>query len=365
MENRDTPAQAALRERINGHEIFQYPGSERLTYKREWKDLCNLVIQFKAFDKLIEKRFEKTFIDSKGQKQPDSVLGQDEEALWSSLGKAQGVRQNKFDGVALVEALAKAVKHFDPANGAEFMAYFDRIYATEIQKTSYKQLAATQMGAVVLNDRDAKLVKLLRRRCGEFGCDPKAISRQVYDAVAQELGTTADHLMKVMELANMTNKFVSMDNDQNDGDDDDAPSREYGDETAPDPQVTFERAAEAMRAIMQFAALDAQEYPRIFFTNDVLAPLFDAKDISPIAYYNVLHKSEDVLWNRIFAQDYIEFVFAPPPALTCLRNLMDAAQKYPLRDATIAKMKHCKPANISAHRRRYANTLAELQQKMG
>ena len=44
---KDTKKQAALREQIEHHPIWNYPPEERLQHNREWQQLYLLVFQFK------------------------------------------------------------------------------------------------------------------------------------------------------------------------------------------------------------------------------------------------------------------------------------------------------------------------------
>ena len=101
-------------------------------------------------------------------------------------------------------------------------------------------------------------------------------------------------------------------------------------------QERLESATEALRVIVMFASKDVTEFPRIFFTNDVIALLCDEKPaIPPERYCTVLEKKEDLLWARIFARDYMNFLFEPHKP-DRLRPLLDIKPTHQPKDRTIS-----------------------------
>lgn len=68
-------------------------------------------------------------------------------------------------------------------------------------------------------------------------------------------------------------------------------------------QEHLERTTEALRAIAMFASKDVKEYPRLFFTTDVLGPLCtDKPELPPERYCALLEKQEELLWEQILVK---------------------------------------------------------------
>lgn len=91
---KDTKKQAALREQIEHHPIWNYPPEERLQHNREWQQLYLLVFQFKEFLSKIENRLENT---------DTNAMLQDEDALLD----ARYTRRQPFSLVCMEKKRAK------------------------------------------------------------------------------------------------------------------------------------------------------------------------------------------------------------------------------------------------------------------
>jgi hypothetical protein len=88
-------------------------------------------------------------------------------------------------------------------------------------------------------------------------------------------------------------------------------------------QEHLERTTEALRAIAMFASKDVKEYPRLFFTTDVLGPLCtDKPELPPERYCALLEKQEALLWEQILVKGYINYLFEPnkPERLRALHS---------------------------------------------
>lgn len=84
--------------------------------------------------------------------------------------------------------------------------------------------------------------------------------------------------------------------------------------------------------------------------------------VDATSYCALLERHEPLLWDKVLAEDYIQFVFAPPPQPDTLRHILAARQLYPLRDATIAACKKVTPAAVSYRRKNTPSLCAALQQ---
>ena len=86
----------------------------------------------------------------------------------------------------------------------------------------------------------------------------------------------------------------------------------------------------------------------------------DAPTVDATSYCALLERHEPLLWDKVLAEDYIQFVFAPPPQPDTLRHILAARQLYPLRDATIAACKKVTPAAVSYRRKKYTELMRRL-----
>lgn len=129
-------------------------------------------------------------------------------------------------------------------------------------------------------------------------------------------------------------------------------------------QERLESATEALRVIVMFASKDMTEFQRIFFTNDVIALLCDEKPaIPPERYCTVLEKKEDLLWARIFAQDYMNFLFEPHKP-DRLRPLLDIKPTHQPKDRTISTFTGKTTVTISNRRKEYKKLLQKMQEQL-
>lgn len=119
-----------------------------------------------------------------------------------------------------------------------------------------------------------------------------------------------------------------------------------------------------MRAIAMFASKDVKEYPRLFFTTDVLGPLCtDKPELPPERYCALLEKQEALLWEQILVKGYIHYLFEPNKPER-LRALLDIAPTHPLQDSSVAAYQHVTAAAVSYQRRRYAKILQEISKQL-
>lgn len=121
---KDTKKQAALREQIEHHPLWNYPPEERLQHDREWQQLYLLVFQFKEFLSKIENRLEHT---------DTNAMLQDEDTLLDARYTRRSKLRTKLDTLTFTESMCKAVSKYDANSGKPFLAYFDAIYANAME----------------------------------------------------------------------------------------------------------------------------------------------------------------------------------------------------------------------------------------
>lgn len=328
---KDTPRQAALRREIETHAIWQYPPEERLQHNREWQSLYLLVFEFKNFLQKIEHRLQNT---------DASALAQDEEAMLDARYTRRSQLRGKLDTLTFTQAMRTAVAKFDTTSGKEFLAYFDAIYSNALHENVNKQ-ATRDQGDIGLSSREGKLWKRVLDLCDKQGLDEDALRRLIRNATSAR-------------------RTFSLNEDGGDN----GPAFDMADPGQEDLQLRLERTTEAMRVIALFAGKDIKDYPRLFFTTDVLGPLCAAKPtFPPECYCALLEKQEDLLWRHIFVRGYIDFLFDPAhPAR--LRILPDTPLAHPLRDSSVAAYQHVTPAAVSSQRKQYTALLHKMMAQM-
>ncbi|WP_417065254.1 hypothetical protein [Gemmiger sp.] len=174
------------------------------------------------------------------------------------------------------------------------------------------------------------------------------------------MGLDEDALRRLIRNATSARRTFSLNEDGGD----DGPAFDMADPGQEDLQLRLERTTEAMRVIALFAGKDIKDYPRLFFTTDVLGPLCAAKPtFPPERYCALLEKQEDLLWSHIFVRGYIDFLFDPAhPAR--LRVLPDTPLAHPLRDSSVAAYQHVTPAAVSSQRKQYTALLHKMMAQM-
>lgn len=347
---KDTPEQAALRERIENHPIWQYPPAERLTHQREWQQLYLLVLEFKKFKQTLENRLRD--VDK-------NAMLRDEDEMQRARYANSGERRTKLDTVSFTIALRNAVAKFDAAPGREFLAYFDAIYVNTLHKEVNKQATRNQ-GDVALNRREGSLWKNLCILCEKQGVNVKDMPSAFYEKAAAALDTTPETLLRIVQNAS-TVRTVSLDQPL---DEEGSTVFDMADPRQDDIQNRLERTTEAMRTLAMFASKDMKEYPRMFFTDDVLAPMYSGKSgMPPERYCLLLEKQEELLWERLFVLKYLHYLFEPNAPET-LRMLLNLTPAHPLQDSSVAAYMNVTAAAVSYQRKKYTALLGKLLQEL-
>lgn len=334
-----------LERRIEEHPLWQLPGEQRLRDTARWQEMYLLVMRRKGFLQKVERRLQSS----------DSALAEDEEELLSARYSRAGRRRGLYDSCAFAESLRAAVKGYDPEKGGSFLAYFDAIYEKDLHRAANREQGQRQESARPLTRGETNLWKELCRLTEKLGLDPRDLPAGYYRTLADLLGASPEQVEKLLHKCSATRWITSLDREEED------PLPEPEDPAARSEMERLERAQQAIGAIALFAERDAAEYPRLFFTTDVLAPMrAQEPTVDPTAYCRLLEKQEPLLWARVFPRGYIDFVFLPPPAPDTLRHLLAARMGHPLQDSTIAAFKEVTPAAVSYQRKRYAAAMRAL-----
>jgi len=351
---KDSEKQTALRRQIENHPIWQYPPEERLQHNREWQSLYLLVFEFKEFLQKLENRLNNAGYDT-------GYLKQDEDAMLEARYTRRGKLRNKLDTLAFTESMRKAVARYDASSGKEFMAYFDTIYANAMHESVNKQ-SMREQGDVRLTRGEARLWKRLCELCEKQGIDPSELPAAFYARAAEILDVDVDALKSLVRNATAARRTVSL--NCSGANEDDGPGFDMADPNQENIQDRLERTAEAMRSIALFASKDIKEYPRLFFTTDVLGPMCtDKPELPPERYCALLEKQEDLLWNQIFVRSYIYYLFEPNKP-KYLRLLLDIPPAHPLQDSSVAAYQHVTAAAVSYQRRQYTALLKKILEQM-
>lgn len=343
---REDARRQELARRIEEHPLWRRPAAERLADAAQWQDLYLLVMRWKGFLQKVENRLQSR----------DSALALDENELLNARYSRAGRRRSLYDSCAFAESLRAAVKGYDPDRGGSFLAYFDAIYEKDLHRAANREQGKRQEGARPLTRGETNLWKELCRLTEKLGLDARQLPPGYYATLADLLGVSREQVERLLRRCSAARWVTSLDRD---GEEEPAPEPE--DPAARAELEQLELAQEAMGAIALFAERDAAEYPRLFFTNDVLAPMrAEPPQVDPASYCALLERQEALLWQRVFVRGYVEYVFQPPPAPDTLRHLLLARLCRPLRDATIAAFKGVTPAAVSYRRKRYAAAMRAL-----
>lgn len=210
----------------------------------------------------------------------------------------------------------------------------------------------------------AILWKRLCELCEKQGLDPKNLPAGFYETAADCLDVDEAALKRLVMNATTARRTISLNDDTHKDDDVEAIMFDADDPNATSMQERLESATEALRVIVMFASKDMTEFQRIFFTNDVIALLCDEKPaIPPERYCTVLEKKEDLLWARIFARDYMNFLFEPHKP-DRLRPLLDIKPTHQPKDRTISTFTGKTTVTISNRRKEYKKLLQKMQEQL-
>lgn len=335
---------------IEEHPLWRLSGEERLQDTDRWQELYLLVMRRKGFLQKVERRLQSR----------ENSLAWDEDELLSARYSRAGRRRKLYDSCAFAESLRAAVKGYDPAKSGSFLAYFDAVYEKDLHRAANREQGQRQEGAQPLTRGETNLWKELCRLTEKMGLDPRELPASYYRTLAELLGVSREQVECLLRKCSTTRWIISLDREEE-------PLPEPEDLSARSEMERMERVQEAIEAIALFAERDAAEYPRLFFTTDVLAPMrAEVPKVDPTDYCVLLEKQESLLWARVFPRSYIDFVFQPPPMPDTLRRLLEARLRRPLKDATIAAFKGVTAAAVSYQRKRYTaamRVLAEEQQR--
>lgn len=350
--HKDTAEEARIRAEVEAHPLLRYPKEERLQHREEWNQFFLLVMQFRGFLAQLEWQLQRV---------DHSNLAEDDRKLRDARFISEEKRKNTFDSVTFGEVLRVAVKNFDREKALDkespFLAYFETLYARQLNKNANKEAAQRNESIQRLNKDEICILRLYTEFCAKNKLDPKEFDDTFYESASKQINIPPERIKHVMLKCDSVRRYTSLDAPE----DEDVPRIDVADPNAECAPDKLEMVLEAVRAITAFADLDVQEYPRLFFTNDVLNPMCcGAPTVDATSYCALLERHEPLLWDKVLAEDYIQFVFAPPPQPDTLRHILAARQLYPLRDATIAACKKVTPAAVSYRRKKYTELMRRL-----
>lgn len=340
-----------LQQQIETHELLRLPPSERLGAERLRMDFTLLVMRYCGFEQKLESRLAR---------QDAVALEEQEDEMEQALYQRSG-RTKKFDSVAFLTSVNGALRRYDASAGVPFLGFFHTIYSREIVKSAQEQRRAEHQEEAPLTRDETRIWKELTRLCEKLGIDWATLPESYYRKIAGFLGMSEAAVRGTLRKCMLARQLTSLDEAL----DDEGNTPDVPDPRAEDPQTSLEQMEEVLRAVTAFADLDAREYPRLFFTNDILAPLREKEPaVPPQAYCGVLQRVEPFLWQSVFVQGYIRFIFTPPPEPDCVQNLLLARMLFPLQDSSIAAYKKVSAAAVSYQRKKYAALQSEWKRAM-
>lgn len=341
-----------LQQSIENHELLRLPPPERLGSEGLRMDFTLLVMRYCGFEQKLDSRLNRENAVALVEQEDEM-----EQALYQKKGRAR-----KFDSFAFLTAVNGAIARYDAAAGVPFLGFFHTIYSREIVKTAQQERRAVHQEEAPLTREETRIWKELTRLCEKLGVDWNTLPPTYYKKIAHFLGISEPALRGTLSKCILARRLTSLDEEiDEEGNTPDAP-----DPHAENPQTRLERMEDVVRAVTCFADLDAKEYPRLFFTNDILSPLREKEPaVDPQVYCGVLKRVEASLWRGVFVREYIRFVFAPPPEPDSVQNILLAEMLRPLQDASIAAYKNVSAAAISYQRKKYTVLQKEWRRRVG
>ncbi len=342
---------AALCEQINHHPLLDLPPRERPGRARERMELIEKVLRYLKFDRMLESTLQTD----------DSALLQNEE----SLRRAQyepAVRGRQFDGVAFMEAFNEALRRYDDTAETPFLGYFSLLYRQKLLHAAGASVAVQEQKAFgPLKKRDMillrKLNALLKRSQSGYRAEDLPVS--LCGPLAAELGVSENSLRELLRIVRMANTIAPKETEE------DAP-RELpcADPESTDFVAAVESAQQLAEALDLLCETEQKEYTRLFMTNDVLRPLKEDEVVDDVGYARVLVQHEKALFEGIFEQPYLTFVYEPDPAPDTMRGVILGRLRLPLRDSSIVAYKHVYASAVSMARQRFEKLRATLRSRL-
>lgn len=128
-----TPEQQELRRRIEEHPLLTLPPEQRVGQTAQRMELLMLIMRLKKFDRKLERR---------NQSQDLAILADEQELHDSRVSRISRLA-GKYDSVAFMSTIDKALLGYDASQGTPFLAYFDRIYVHELHRAANREDAST------------------------------------------------------------------------------------------------------------------------------------------------------------------------------------------------------------------------------
>ena len=210
-----TPEQQELRRRIEEHPLLTLPPEQRVGQTAQRMELLMLIMRLKKFDRKLERR---------NQSQDLAILADEQELHDSRVSRISRLA-GKYDSVAFMSTIDKALLGYDASQGTPFLAYFDRIYVHELHRAANREDAINHQGRVALTSREGHLIKEMQRLSKVLGYHLKDLPHRYDEELARSLDLTPAQLRDLMEKADAVERFVSMDQMADSEDDSTPPCR--------------------------------------------------------------------------------------------------------------------------------------------
>lgn len=324
-----------LAQKINGHPALAAVREGRLQ-EGERMDLAELLMKYFRFEQQAVKQDLVTY----------------ERAM---LAGGKGV----FDGVAFMEAFDQSLKSYDPQRGS-FLACFSFYYSRQRAKAQDEQYRITGRRSLSMGEKKARQVKKLLTLLHKTGrYQPDDLPRELYPRFAQMMEMSEENFR---ELIDLTIREQMADNTSRQDEEGSALPDQL--EQQVDPEALAELIAperlDGLCALLEVMAdLEQREYPRLFLTNLMVGLLKEEtlRETDRILYAKAMVSREELLWHRIFIQNYLDFVYEPVPEPDCVKNLLIGRLCRKLQNATVAEYKQVSPSAVSQSAERFWNKL--------
>lgn len=337
MKQVDCTKRENLARRIQEHPALQAAREHALT-EGDRMDLIRLLMQYF--------RFEETLQKSMSDVQNPADLAQEQELLYK--------KKDCFDGVAFMEAFEKAIQNYDPAKGA-FLACFTFLYKQEKSKKQDEQYRIVQRRSFSMGEKKACNLKKLLTLLGQTGqYRPENLPRSLYGPFSRVMKMSEEDFAELLKLA-IQEQMEANDAQPDDEDGEPAWMDRAEDMASMQELMTPERLDNLCVLLDLLTDLDQREYPRLFLTNELLRILKEQEmeERERVLYAQAMIRRESQLWERVFIQTYLDFVYDPSICPDCIRNLILGHLIRKLQHSTIAEYKHVSQSTVSQSAKRF------------
>lgn len=327
-----------LKTRIQNHEILTLAPEERQSNLKLRLSFCELVMSYRKLDERLESVLSPRYAGR-------SALAEIEARRFS---------RKSTDSLSFMRAFESALKNYRLEGGASFLTYFETCYKRVNAETVQDEQPILGQKIVSRQNKLAKkLFKMLQMQWGD-------VSRAPEEAIERSATAMGISVELCKELVNQRREYINFSVDvclSEDDENSETLESVIADESVLSPEEVLLRTKGIVWMIEVLLDEDMKEYPRLFLTNSLLAPLKECKDNR--SYKQQLQTLEEQLWRCILYPNYCSFLFLEPPTVDTIERMDESDLEHPLINKTIALYKQVSEAAVSKNYTRFRKSMWE------